>query len=646
MKKAWFSAAELAAENLPELPATKRGVAMIAAKQRWDVSDKARKREGRGGGLEYHFGLLPKAAQAALAARYGVVAANDEAPKVQKRTRAPETPRGAAAWAWYETLPATLRDKAVARLEALTRIEGLRKRVGRGAAIRAIAEEQGVSIATVHNWLERVRGVPRADWLPALVPAPRGGGGRKAEISDQVWEAFKADYLRLSEPSFASSYHRVKRLAEAQGWAMPNERTLRRRVEEIPEAVLTMARKGRDAAKAIFPAQERDRSGFHALEAVNADGHKWDVFVQWEDGTIGRPLMMGFQDLYSNMFLAWRVCKSENKDDVRLCFGDLIETYGIPTHCYLDNGRAFASKWLTGGTPNRYRFKVKEEEPDGILTQLGVKVHWTTPYAGQSKPIERGFKDFAHDIAKHPEFDGAYTGNNPLAKPEDYGSKAVPIAKFIAVINREIAAHNAREGRDTRVCGGKLSFQQAFDASYASSQITKATVEQRRMCMLAAEQIRVRKRDGAVFLLGNRYWHQELLEHRGRLVTMRFDPENVHTDLGVYAQDGTLICVAELLEAVGFADTDAAREHARARKTFLRATRERLEAERKMSLRELLALQPKTPEHEVPEAKVVRPLFKGNLALAAKPDPDTDAEDQFDADFAKGLRIVRSREEF
>ena len=645
MKKSWFSAAEIAAEALPEMPASKRGVARRAKIGKWDHREESRQRSGLGGGLEYHFTLLPEAAQAVLVARYSERQAPEVA-QVQKRTVAAQAPRGAAAWAWYETLPNRLKDRAVERREALERIDTLARRVGRGAAIRAIAEEKGVSIATMHNWLERVRGVPRADWLPALVPAPRGGGGRAVQIDEAFWDAFRADYLRPSQPSFTSCFRRTERIAKAQGWQVPNMRTLWRRVDDIPEAVLTMARKGRDAAKAIFPAQERDRSMFHALEAVNADGHKWDVFVQWEDGTIGRPLMVAFQDLYSNKFLAWRVGKSENKDAVRLCFGDLIETYGIPYHCWLDNGRAFASKWLTGGMPNRFRFKVKPEEPLGIFTQLGVQVHWTTPYAGQSKPIERGFGDFARDIAKHPEFEGAYCGNDPLSKPENYGTRAVPIAKFIAIIDAEIAEHNARTGRDTKVCGGKLSFQQAFDASYAVSPIRVATAEQRRLCMLAAEGVRVRRQDGAIMLLGNRYWNQALLEHRGRQVTIRFDPEAVHADLAVYAQDGTLICVAQLQEAAGFADTNAAREHAAARNTYLRATRERLDAERKMSLQELVALQPKTTVYEPPETKIVRPIFAGNLALKPAMQIQADEEDEtFDLHLAKGLRIVRSQQE-
>lgn len=651
MRKAWFSASEIAREKLPGLPGSQQGIAKIIERERWDSGDLARPRQGRGGGLEYHFSLFPASAQAALVTKYAEAYGQPNerkspAEKPLKLAAEFEPESSAGAWARYEALPAALKDKAAARLRAIMQVDELRRHIGRGPAMRATAREQGIALATLNNWFHLVRGVPRADWLPALLPARRGGRGTRLQVAEPVWDAIRADYLRLEQPSFSSCYHRVRRLAARHGWEMPPERTLRRRIDEIPEAVVTMARQGRDATKALYPAQQRSRAMFNALQCVNVDGHKWDVFVRWEDGTVSRPMMVAFQDLYSNLFLAWRLAKSENKDAVRLCLGDLVTTYGIPEHCWLDNGRAFAAKWLTGGTPNRYRFKVKAEEPDGILTQLGVQIHWTTPYAGQSKPIERGFGDFARDIAKHPQFAGAYAGNSPMAKPENYGSRAVPIDVFREVIDREIAAHNAREGRDTEVCGGKKSFLQAFEESYSRSIIRQATPEQARMFMLAAEGVRVR-RDGAIYLLDNRYWCAELLEHRGRLLTVRFDPENVHQDLAVYAQDGRLLCIAQLVEAVGFADTTAAREHAAARNAYLRATKEQLAAQRKMSLAELVALQGRAegqPTTPIPAPKIVRPIFDGNAArkttLAAEEEQDVIYEN-----LARGLRLVRPARE-
>jgi hypothetical protein len=241
---------------------------------------------------------------------------------------------------------------------------------------------------------------------------------------------------------------------------------------------MVLCREGRDALKRAFPSQQRDRSHLHALEAVNADGHTVDVFVDWGDGSKpSRPVMVAFQDLYSDKILSYRIDRSENRDVVRLALGDVVENYGIPDRYYLDNGRAFASHWLTGGMKFRHRFKIREEEPVGIMGQLGIDVRWTTPYHGQAKPIERAFLDLCDRLAKHPDFEGAYTGRSTSNKPANYGSKAVPIATFMKRLHEEIAAHNARPKRKSLVCAGVHSFDHVFEASYTQAPIRGATAE-------------------------------------------------------------------------------------------------------------------------------------------------------------------------
>src|SRR3546814_140018 len=230
----------------------------------------------------------------------------------------------------------------------------------------------------------------------------------------------------------------------------------------------------------MLPAQERTVAELHALELVNIDGHKVDVFVKWPDGRIVRPIIIGIQDVYSRKFLSHRVSDTESVIPTRLAMADLFREFGIPKGCVLDNGRAFASKWITGGAKTRFRFKIKGEEPVGVLTGLGVRTHWTIPYRGQSKPIERAWRDFCDTIAKHPAFAGAYTGNKPDAKPENYGSPAVPLDLFRAVFAREIARHNARQGRRPEIAAGR-SLAAAFNASYARAPTGQATPEPLRM---------------------------------------------------------------------------------------------------------------------------------------------------------------------
>jgi hypothetical protein len=366
------------------------------------------------------------------------------------------------------------------------------------------------------------------------------------------------------------------------------------------------------------------------MQAVNADGHKFDVFVRWEDGTIGRPVMVAWQDLHSDKVVGHRLDQGESWTLVRLAFADMVESFGIPEEAWLDNGRAFASKWLTGGMPNRYRFTVRDDEPEGILTQLGVTVHWTTPYHGQSKPIERAFRDLCEEIAKHPKCAGAYTGNAPDAKPENYASRAVPIEDFRALVVEQIARHNARSGRRSAVAAGR-SFDDVFAASLAApgTMVKRATEEQRRMFLSAAEGVTARKPTGELEFAGNRYWAEALADQIGRKLVIRFDPQDLLRPLPVYTLDGRFICEAECIEATGFNDIDAAREHAKKRRLYVKRMREALKLERTLSIDEVAALM---PSPEVPKARPTPAVVK--LVVNGRPRP---AHEDIDEAFARGV---------
>lgn len=68
--KEWLTAQEIAAEALPLMPATIKGVLNMADREGWNLDPfRARKRAGRGGGMEYSIGLLPSVAQVAYRQR-------------------------------------------------------------------------------------------------------------------------------------------------------------------------------------------------------------------------------------------------------------------------------------------------------------------------------------------------------------------------------------------------------------------------------------------------------------------------------------------------------------------------------------------------------------------------------------------------
>jgi len=581
----WFTISDALAHPVAGHPATAEGWRRVALRSGWrELDGKARKTER---GWEYHVSLWPERVRGAL------MRAEAQA---HIRTKAlvtePET-RNTPAWDAFNKSSQKNRDIAAERLAA---VEAVAARVKGGAKKGdAIAEQaivSNVSARSLQRWWSAAQAVPHADWLPTLVPGYRPTT-QFGPCHPEALATIKADYLRPEQPSFNACYRRLKKLAEAHGWSpIPSSRALRRRLAaEVEQSVVALRRQGRDSAKALYPPQLRVKNDLHAMQVVNMDGHRFDVMVKKPDGKVFRPVLTALQDVYSGKFVGWRIDETENKVAVRLAIGDMIERYGIPEHIVLDNGRSFASKWITGGQKSRFRFKIRDDEPDGLLTLLGVKVHWAKPYSGQSKPIERAFRDLCDDIAKHPFLHGAYTGNSPTAKPDNYGARAVDYETFRRAAHGCLLEHNARTGRNTRTSKGR-SFDETFEESMSRPEtvVRRAAPAQRALWLLMAESITARKPSGEIHLMGNRYWSEAMVEHAGKKVCVRFDPDNLTRPVEIFAMDGVKLCDAEAIEEVNFLDAEAARRHERARREFLKKQKELADMHVTMSPEELARL--------------------------------------------------------
>lgn len=643
LAREWFTAAELADLALPGLPADKRSLNRRARDEYWhlkvdsDGAPLSRPRIGRGGGTEFHLSLLPPAAQLELAKR-GI------APGIAEAALA--APASSTGWRWYESQSAKVKAEAERRVRVVTEIDAMEAAgMTRTAAILDASRQHAIASSTLWNWLRLVEGVAPADRLPALAPR-RQGGGREAEIDPLLWQIFKSDFLRPSAPTLTSCYDRTRDIAAEKGLSLPSEKAFRRRLErEVDPRVILLRRKGEEALRRSLPAQRRDVTSLHALEHVNIDGHKFDVFVRTPEGQVIRPTMVAIQDVYSSKIVAWRLGEVESAVLTRLAFADLFARFGVPKGCTLDNGRAFASKWITGGAKSRFRFKIKDEEPTGLLTSLGIQIHWALPYRGQSKPIERAFRDLCETIAKHPAMEGAYCGNNPMAKPENYGSRAIEWEAFVAHVERGIAAHNGKLGRRGRNYQGR-SFDEVFAESYAAAPIGKATPEQLRMALLAADQKRVNQQTGEIELFGNRYWSAGCGELHGRLVTVRFDPDNLHNEIYLYGEEGRYLTSAQLMADNGFLDAQSAKDAGKRLADYRRRIRDAAEAEQLLAAEEVARLQADAPIFELPETTVVRPvrtrIRNGAQSAVLKAAPAEDAvEDEIVAALgAVNLRLV------
>ncbi len=628
--KEWFSTSTLA--GVAGLPSSVMGVLKKSQKEAW----KSQPRSGRGGGNEYHVSSLPVTTQAALL-RADLKAKKASKPAAVIKGPANKTALLESIWANYEKAPQSKKDKAQKSLNALL----LKNRLVENGSSKRVAsvhveQEYSINRATIYRWEKLVKPFHQSDWLAVLL-SQNNGKKKISECNEEAWEFFKGDYLRLEQPALTACYERLKRAAKEHNWKIPSERTINRWIKNrIPMAVRILSREGEYELMRLYPALERSVEDMHALQWINGDGYMHNVFVKWPDGEVARPKTWLWQDIYSRKILSYRIDTTEHTDQIRLAFGDLVEQYGIPEDVTIDNTRAAANKWMTGGVPNRYRFKIKEDDPLGLFPSLGIKVHWTSVLNGkghgQAKPIERAFGvgGLGEYLDKHPAFAGAYTGENPMAKPENYGSKAVPLETFVKIMAQEITAWNAKQGRRNKLCAGELSFDEAFNNSYATAPIRKATEEQRRLWLMTAEAITVKK-DGTFTLeagkkLGcgrNRYFSHDLhqLGEDKKKIIIRFDPTDLHDKVHCYTLDNRYVCEAHILNAAGFGDTQAARIQKRERTKWMKANKIMAKAERTMDALDVAAQLPEPQQSDTVENKVTRVSFntKAVLRQSGKP---------------------------
>ena len=655
--KTWYTAAELV--GAPELPARSYDIVRRAKRENWA----SRPRAGKGGGQEYHILNLPESARNQLmrASAKADAAAREQDPNYCREAL------------WYRFEKASSKDKAEAarRVQALDRIEQL---IAEGnsksdAWLIGTAEYGWGSPSTLRRLAKGIHCFTRTDWLAALCPvsAQITHGSIKTRIDGRAWDSLLADYLRPEQPAAKECIRRVQALAEKEGWELPSFRTMQRRLEGVPRHIKTLRRDGDHALARLYPSQERSVSHLSALDIINADGYTFNVFVRWHDGRVLRPKIWAWQDIYSRKILSYAIGTSENKELIRLSFGRVLEQYGVPREVVIDNTRAAANKDLSGGIQRR-RHKRIDDEPLGLFGILGIKVHWTTIVGGkgwgQAKPIERAFRDFGELIDKHPAFAGAYTGANPMAKPENYASAAVPAKSFEPIVASLIDEYNSRAGRRTEACAGELSFDAAFSQSFSRAAVRFCSEQQRELWLLATEPVKVSGKatvqlkasmlDGAG---ANTYYDEKLLPYIGTKVVARYDPRNMHAGIAVYSLDGVRLCYAACWAKVGFNDANAARDRMTAKRNWIKATKQQADALQRMrdlstiqgafigekspaeqaatpmpAVHEMLVHQPRAPEDEPQESIIAQYL----------PADQDEQELDLNEAFAKGLAALGS----
>ena len=495
------------------------------------------------------------------------------------------------------------------------------------------------NISPVTLWRARdaVAGKPRELWAALLLPCYKGRT-KEADLTGDAWDWIKSNYLNTSETAAKVIIKEAKKIGKAHGWQFPSDKTIIRRLNNLPAPQWLLGRKGNEAFDATFPAAKRDFTAYALHEQWVTDGTKCDVRCVWPDGTAARPFIVAWMDMRSRLVFGVRGALNPSQRLTAASLSTALKFVQIkPETTLFDWGSEYLAKYISGGQrPDN--LKKQEGEMPGVLKRMGIKPEWARPYRGQAKPIEKFWDYVKENLDKLPQFQGAYCGKNAASKPEDYNPKnAIPIEVYSAKLAEVIADYNNSHEHKGDGMNGRTPAQVYEELIQAAPHKvwTLPTAEDLRLLCLEQQIRTVDNKNASIQITIEgygvmKYWSEKLaalpVSARSKKYIIFNNPDA--PELPVLVYDGLrFVCEAACISKVG--SKEQAAQHYIDKAKFLKPHKEAFKAAKNAALDALpapaapLSIQSVTIEKPAAPATPPEPAKLIELSPGVWQDPVT-----------------------
>lgn len=392
--KEWLSAREIAAEALPDMPATESGIIRKAKDDAWnDHPSFARKRAGRGGGMEYHFRILPVLAQITYSQRHFVVAL----PEPTAKPIAIDTSVSARA--------AKERDARLAIVNAYQRFtRGLQ--LGHATHVQVFTDKFNTGSISVEPWVREI--VPNLSKRSLLRWKSAKRDGRTDKLAYDPAKARKgtgvldtanggkvqAFMLALIAQQPHLSAHHVRTLCRSQfgdtlnavskgvetAIPMPPVRTFQHALKLLKEE------KRVELIKLTNPDLYRSTmapAGVGMLRHVTEPNQLWQIDASPVDALCvdGRHAVYACIDIATRRTV-WSLSKTPRAAAVALLIRKAVLAWGVPDQIKTDNGSDFVA-----------------QDTQRLFASLDIEAELSDAYSPEQKGhVERAIGTFQRDV--------------------------------------------------------------------------------------------------------------------------------------------------------------------------------------------------------------------------------------------------------
>lgn len=571
----WYTARELAAMGLTGMPSTERAIQLRAKREGWTC----RKRQGRGGGVEYAITSLPREAQDALLDR--TIAALPEPvcqlPAVSQATlpalaEPAELPSAALLKGWQRrcmdarcAILQTVEQLAAGGLDRA--IKQLCKQAAAGTlpghlqALIPSANARGgkngsrtLSARSIYRWRADLAAAGNPVALAPIDPKedPRLPAERRAERVPAWAPYFLKCYRKPQKPSVPDALAELAPMLPA-GIPMPSKDQAYRFLDQMSAVDRERGRKTGNELRALKGYRPRDTSDMVPCEVYQCDGHSFKARVAHPvHGKPFHPEVCAVIDAATRVVTGWSAGLSESNQTVAdaLRHGCTVEDGkpgGIPAIFYTDPGSGnFAT--------------VNADPVFGRYARLGIT--FKSGIVGNSQArgmIERLQQTLWIKAAKQlPTYTGNGMDGTTLYKTtrlvdaqvkKTGGSELLPSwPQFLDLCRQAVERYNHSPHRSlpkTIDESGRRRHMTPMEAwqSHLERGWVPPTMNQFELDDCFRPRVQVTTRRGNVRLFGNVYYHKELEHHGGEQVFVEYEVQD-GSRVWVRDRQERLICIA------------------------------------------------------------------------------------------------------
>lgn len=389
-----------------------------------------------------------------------------------------------------------------------------------------------ISVRSVYRWYAMIK----ESWDVNVFAkesknAIRGITNKEAEVLIPM-------LLNPNRPLISEIIKSAKEVFLKRGIKPKSDVTYRRFIEEWKDKNYDLWTLGRYGMKAfndrIMKDILRDKERVEVGDIVVADGHTLNAMINPLTGRPQRMVLIMFYDFKSDMPLGWEIMFTENTQAIAsalrrtiLLLGKFFGADGyVPKIAYLDNGRAFRSKYFRGIKD------FKDTLLPGLFGKLGIETMYATPYHGQSKTIERWFKTLGEMERRLPSYTGTNIKNKPamLMRNEKlhqrlFDNTAITIDNLSATLEdyiKEYAEKPHQQGQYKGLCPAEVFMHSVHKIKRENKYQERLIKRNELMYLMLSDEERMIGKNGIRFR-GNYYWCEEMPRLIGNKVNIKYD---------------------------------------------------------------------------------------------------------------------------